>query len=267
MSYAPEHPAASSSLPIEPAAPSDSAPIHHAPPSASLPSTQLLPLPYDPSQPAFAGTAENPVYFYNSSLPVQGDMSCSTAFRNVTTLCCPGEIGIWDEGEGGSGCRMADAQQNRDWVGNCTAQLWLERNPGDRGIARKAAVRCWPMQDKLDEREKDRKEVLRVGVEGRLGCGTLGTFDERHNFTGECCAALGGMPGQVKQTADGRTWPQMCTLDPQQEDQWRECIHDRGTYGTCTTAYRAPANLTSAALRIRLAARLLAVAAGLAVLA
>lgn len=266
MSYVPDQAGASPSIPVEPAAPSESAPIHHAPPSASLPSTQLLPLPYDPAQPALAGTAEHPVYFYNATLPVEGHIACSTTFRNVTTLCCPGEIGIWDEGEGGASCRMEDAQQNRDWISNCTHQLWVEHNAGDHIMARKAAVRCWPMEDKLREREKDRKEVLRVSVEGRLGCGTLGTFDEKHNFTGECCDQLGGLAEQIQQSEDGRTWPQACTLSPDQEEQWLQCIQGLGTYGTCTTAYRPPVNLASGAEAAGFGAAVLAAAVGLAAL-
>lgn len=255
MSYTPEQ--ATSSAPVD-AAPSDSAPIDHTPPSSSLPSSHLLPLPYDPTtQTPLAGSADSPTYFWNASLPLE-HIACSTPYRNVTSLCCPGEIGIWDSGEGGSSCRTTDSQENRDWIANCTHQLWIEHNPG-HGAARKAAVRCWPMSDKKDEREKDRKEVLRVSSEGRLGCGTLGTWDGIHNFTGECCAVMGGEVGDVKE--ENGTWPQRCELGPDQEVAWQECVEGLGTYGTCTTAYRPPV-LASGAERVGVG--LAVVAAGLA---
>lgn len=226
-----------------------------------------MPIPHDPSQPPYGGTPDAPAYFFNASLGAT-DVTCSTTFRNVTQMCCPTEIGIWDTGAGGSSCRMRDVQENKDWMANCTRQVWLDYNPWDRLVSRKSNLRCMPLSEMLDERGKDRRETLRVSVEGQLGCGTLGTFDGRHNFTGQCCQTLGGQPGQHEPVDDSGVpgpYPQSCVLNSDQESAWEQCISGLGTYGTCTTAYRMSANLASTASRLEIGAALVALAATLAV--
>lgn len=77
------------------------------------------------------------VYFWNSSLPQQGNMVCysgSTTWHALTKACCPPELGIYTPTPP-SACRLRNTDAVANYFANCTRELapeyishWTEKD-------------------------------------------------------------------------------------------------------------------------------------------
>lgn len=193
-------------------------------------SKHLPPIPG--TTPPYGGSEQAPVYFWNASLPAD-DIVCAVDFKNVTDSCCPFAFGIRDDGT--PGCRMGNATERIAWFTNCTKQTWGEVT----GRPQDAVVTCVPMASKIESQTAYAQEATPPPPDGKLHCTTVGdpgALGPKLDFTGQCCAKLGGEvsgAGSSDRAAGAGSYTAQCTVDADLGAKWNECIQALHTYPFC----------------------------------
>lgn len=196
-------------------------------------SKNLPPIPQ--TNPPYGGSEQNPVYFWNASLP-EDDIVCSVDYKNVSDSCCPFSFGIRDEFT--TGCRMHNTTENTEWFRTCTKQIWGEvtARPQD------AIVNCvsWPVKMRFTEDLVRHSDAAPTPSEGRVDCTVLGYVPDNLNYTARCCEQLGGKPVGWTSAQDlenkpdeQKTITDMCSIEEAQAGKWNECMSAFDAYPLC----------------------------------
>lgn len=217
----------------------------HAPgPSDVAQDPNILPIPYNESDPLRNRTDD---YFWNKDLP-NDTIVCRTGRANVggreTWACCPSGLGIYTTS---TGCRMSNTTANTAFFANCTLQLELYRDPN--ATAAQVNATCVSFETYFNVTRQQRRDWLADKTPGELGldrsvdsvpvCASVGN-PQRLNYTGQCCARLGGhkttVEGGVSDTDRSASAAIDCyprTNDPEFTTRFSECIEDFGTWPVC----------------------------------
>lgn len=206
----------------------------------------ILPVPHNASDPIASRSDE---YFWNKDLPMDS-IVCRAGRANTgateTRACCPKDMGIYTTS---IGCRMSNSTENTAFFHNCTMQVAIEGNPGDNNIAEWLNVTCVPFETYLNVTRQQRYDwladkgldELRVdkGVDSVPVCASVGN-PQRFNYTGQCCAKLGGdesvveggvVEGDMEASSAMNCYPR--TNDPEFSGKFSKCLVDLGTWPVC----------------------------------
>lgn len=186
-----------------------------------------FPVPVNDSEPHYGGTFNDPVFFYNNSIPDgDADMVCGTSNWTAGRSCCPLSIGIADP-DSYIQCRMRNSSANEAYWMNCTQELGASES------------RCWPLHEFLAWRANDTQHELLWGTNASFwACGAVGRTD-RWRYVDKCCGEAKGWTSYY-QLVRGRSAYKTQSQDPESYAAY-DCVmsesEQEAKFNSCMTQH------------------------------